>query len=291
MVDNQKHAYLIMAHNNFEQLKILIGLLDDYRNDIYLHIDKKVKGFVKESIQTKYAQLIFVNPINVTWGGHSQIKCEMLLLKSSKPKHYKYYHILSGVDLPIKTQDEIHDFFDLNYGKNFIDFDTEANTTKNYIDRVQYYHLFRNIIGRSKKIGTLMFRVLNKFFLMLQKSVSFKRKEIIPNYKGSNWVSITDEMAQYLVKCEKLIRKQFYYSYCADEIFLQSVAMSSPYRDTIIDCDCRIIDWERGKPYTYRKNDAEELFNSTALFARKFDLSVDKEIIDLVVEKVGKTKI
>lgn len=29
MVANQKHAYLIMAHNNFEQLKILIGLLED----------------------------------------------------------------------------------------------------------------------------------------------------------------------------------------------------------------------------------------------------------------------
>lgn len=73
-----------------------------------------------------------------------------------------------------------------------------------------------------------MFRVINKFFLILQKSVRFKRKEIISNYKGSNWVSITDEMAQYLVNCEKLIRKQFYYSYCSDEVFLQSVAMSSP---------------------------------------------------------------
>lgn len=126
MVANQKHAYLIMAHNNFEQLKILIGLLDDYRNDIYIHVDKKVKGFEKGLIQTKCAQLTYVNPICVTWGGHSQIKCEMLLLKSSVPKHYKYYHILSGVDLPIKTQDEIHDYFDMNYGKNFIGFDDEA---------------------------------------------------------------------------------------------------------------------------------------------------------------------
>lgn len=33
---SQKHAYLIMAHNNFEQLRILISLLDDVRNDIYL---------------------------------------------------------------------------------------------------------------------------------------------------------------------------------------------------------------------------------------------------------------
>lgn len=29
-----RHAYLIMAHNNFSQLKILLSLLDDERNDI-----------------------------------------------------------------------------------------------------------------------------------------------------------------------------------------------------------------------------------------------------------------
>ncbi len=43
MEKTNKHAYLIMAHDNFEQLKILLDLIDDYRNDIYLHIDKKLK--------------------------------------------------------------------------------------------------------------------------------------------------------------------------------------------------------------------------------------------------------
>ena len=41
----KKHAYLIMAHNNFYVLNKLILLLDDERNDIYIHIDKKVKEF------------------------------------------------------------------------------------------------------------------------------------------------------------------------------------------------------------------------------------------------------
>lgn len=38
----RKHAYLIMVHHNFKQLLFLISLLDDVRNDIYLHIDKKI---------------------------------------------------------------------------------------------------------------------------------------------------------------------------------------------------------------------------------------------------------
>ena len=36
-----KFAYLIMAHDNMEQLLSLIKLLDWPENDIYLHIDKK----------------------------------------------------------------------------------------------------------------------------------------------------------------------------------------------------------------------------------------------------------
>ena len=40
-----KHAYLIIAHNNFYILEKLILLIDDIRNDIYLHIDSKVKNF------------------------------------------------------------------------------------------------------------------------------------------------------------------------------------------------------------------------------------------------------
>lgn len=41
----KKHAYLIIAHNDFEILENLIILLDDMRNDIYIHIDVKVKKF------------------------------------------------------------------------------------------------------------------------------------------------------------------------------------------------------------------------------------------------------
>ena len=37
-----KHAYCILAHGSPGILKVLIGLLDDPRNDIYLHLDAKV---------------------------------------------------------------------------------------------------------------------------------------------------------------------------------------------------------------------------------------------------------
>ena len=36
-----KHAYLIIAHNEWEILHTLLTMLDDERNDIYLHIDRR----------------------------------------------------------------------------------------------------------------------------------------------------------------------------------------------------------------------------------------------------------
>ena len=41
----KKHAYLIMAHNQPQILKKLLTLLDHEQNDIYIHVDKKMKKF------------------------------------------------------------------------------------------------------------------------------------------------------------------------------------------------------------------------------------------------------
>jgi len=279
---SQKHAYLIMAHNNFDQLNILLGLLDDPRNDIYLHIDKKSTGFIRENIKLQHANIFIVDPICVTWGGHSQIDCEMLLFKAAAPGHYLYYHLLSGIDLPLKTQDEIHAFFQANAGKNFLEYDAQANANKRFVVRTQYYHLFQNIIGKRKDLAIAPLKIIKKVCLLIQKALRIRRKEFVPLYKGANWVSITDEMVHYVLSCEQLIKKQFYHSYCADEVFLQSIAMASPLRDTIVKKYYRQIDWERGSPYTYRKEDVPQLLTSPAMFARKFDASVDPEAIALI---------
>lgn len=38
-----KHAYLIITHSEFEILSRLLQALDDERNDIYIHFDRKLK--------------------------------------------------------------------------------------------------------------------------------------------------------------------------------------------------------------------------------------------------------
>lgn len=280
---NQKHAYLIMAHTNFPQLQILINLLDHPNNDIYLHVDKRSVDFRPEMIQVSASTLTIIDPIRITWGGHSQIQCELNLLKASAPNHYRYYHLISGIDLPLKSQDEIHEFFEAHYPENFINFHAPSNESKSFLYRIEQYHIFQDLMGRSKGLVPGLLRRANNGFIALQKLVGFRRKQYIPPYKGTNWFSITDELAQYVLSQEALIKKQFYYSSCADEVFLHSVAMASPCRDTIVDDCLRAIDWDRGDPYIFRQEDVDGLLVSPNLFGRKFDSRVDAQAIGKIV--------
>ena len=284
-----KHAYLIMAHNEFYILEKLILLLDDLRNDIYIHIDLKVKNFNFKYYKklVKRSNIYFVERKNVRWGHMSQIKCEILLLKESIGRNYRYYHLLSGVDLPIKTQDEIHSFFEENDGYEFIHFCSEEKTN-NIKDRVLHYNFMR--YHRSNKDIRIISNKLNNIIKKIQYKINYERKwdKNIEIYFGSNWFSITNELVKYILENEEWINVSFKYSSCADEVFLQTLVCNSKFKKNLFmnifnndykSC-LREIDFKNGNPYIYRINDFNKLINSENLFARKFDSRIDKEIIN-----------
>lgn len=96
--------------------------MDDKRNDIYIHIDKKTSEvpFDKLKAAVKEALLCFIPRISVQWGGDSQVRVTMMLLEEAVKTDHIYYHFISGVDMPLKTQDEFHRFFKENQGKVFV---------------------------------------------------------------------------------------------------------------------------------------------------------------------------
>ena len=301
---SNKHAYLIMCHTNFDQLMRLLELLDDERNDIYLHIDKKATGYSLEQIRNCVHQsgLTFVRPITVSWGGDSQIKAEIRLLKEATKTYHSYYHLLSGMDLPLKTQDEIHHYFDAHNGRNFVALERNHphNITKSFMDRLDYYYLFQNKIGRStdEKSMRLKKRQVKDCYNQKKKSVCRTKNKSITFCKGSNWFSITHTAACYAVKEYRKYRRVFRFTYCADEVYLQTILANSPLRDQIEDDDLRLIDWskkgtEKFSPYTYRESDYDALIHSAEnrLFARKFDDTVDKNIIDKIYSYLQKKQI
>ena len=231
----KKHAYMIIAHNEFELLEILVRLLDDPRNDIYIHIDAKVKNFdfayFKQLVQK--SKLEFTpRRLSVTWGHSSQVMTELLLLQTAvngenSAEPYAYFHLLSGVDLPIKSNDEIHAFFAENQGKEFVNF--ERNTaSSSAVARLRYYHLFRKKRNQTNKIFAQI--VLR---LQIALHVNRLRGKNLVIQKGTNWFSITRDSAKYILTKEAEIKKIFAYSYCADELLVQTLLINSPFKENL----------------------------------------------------------
>ena len=284
----KKHAYLIMAHGDWSLLSKLLLALDDPRNDIYVHIDRK-SAFSPEMVyEPRFARIQYIKRISVTWGGDSLIKCELALLKAAINGNYFYYHLISGQDLPIKSQDEIYDFFEKNSGKNYVKIDKKALLAGYPQERIREYHFFQNLVGRKDgHIAGLLYR-LKGITITLQKKLGIDRLRNCPKkiYKGTNWFSITHEMAGIVLSEERFIRKYCFWGFCADEIFLQTIAMNCCISSTCVDDDLRFIDWVRGNPYTFTMADFESLMNSDCLFARKFSDQFDPKITQIIVDKI-----
>ena len=281
----KKHAYLIIAHNEPYILKSLVEMIDDIRNDIYIMIDAKAEIKQFQAINATYSKLIFLsNRIDIRWAEDSQMETELLLFETARSNyHYTYYHLLSGVDLPLKTQNEMHNFFTLNAGKEFIEIGIDQQELEH---KTKYYTLFYRQINRGSKLEKSFFRTLNAILRILQRVCGIQRKyDGMALRKGSNWVSITDAFVCYLLERKDYILKTFKGIPCVDEVYKQTMFWNSPFREhlyqtTTDTASLRELDWSRGKPYIWRIEDLPHLKQCDKMFARKFSTSVDLEIID-----------
>lgn len=269
-----KHAFLILAHTDFDVLLRLLACLDDTRNDIYLHFDRKVKEM--PTCRTKNATLNILNHrIDVRWGDFSMVKAEMLLFQTAYHHGpYQYYHLLSGVDLPLKSQDYIHQFFDDNNGKEFIGY-TNIEMTRDLLFRMRRWHLFpRSFRGSSDLVYHL-----RSLGIRFQRAMNIQRNGGVSFKKGPQWVSVTNSMVQLLLSKERWINRTFTHSFCSDESLFQTICWDSPLRDHLYCADTkqnqkgcmRKIGWRNGVLQDWGPDDYDELISSPALFARKFN--------------------
>ena len=285
----KKHAYLIIAHGKFEMLKRLIKALDYKWNDIFIHIDKKSGDISEEELKKSAAKSkVFLVPrISVVWAADSVLSAEMRLFKSAyEMADYQYYHLLSGLDYPIKPQKEIHDFFEKNDGMEFIDYwNRELNE---YRYRVQYYYPLQQKIGRyTYDLKTLLLRVQSKLYVLFQ---WFGKVNRLNNYKGelkmgSQWVSITSRFCKYLIENERLIYMLFGDGIAVDELFVQTLCWNSEFKSKIYEQgSMRLIDWKRGKPYEWQEKDIDEISQSDCLFLRK--VTNQNNLVDIIESRL-----
>jgi len=124
-----------------------------------------------------------------------------------------------------------------------------------------------------------------------QRRLGLYRKMDLPLFGGANWFTLNKEMAVYVsryVKDHKAFFKRFRFTRCADEMIIQTILLNSPYRNDIVNNPLRFIDWESGPQYPriFTTEDADRLLKSDNFFARKFDSTVDKQVLETIYKSV-----
>ena len=283
-----KHAYLILAHHEFDILMRLVKALDDERNDIYIHFDKKADP-IPEIVTAHSNVYILSNRIDVKWGDVSQIESELLLFQEAVHGSYAYYHLLSGVDMPLKSQDYIHRFFALHSGKEFIGY-CQKDECPEIDRRVKQYHLFPRHFRATKGVLGFIRTALRYLFLRIQYILGIRRNSSTVFKKGTNWVSVSQEFVVYLLQHKEEILKNYQHTYCADEIFLQTLCWYSPFRKKLFDANdeshgcMRLVGWKNSQIKDWEEKDYDLLISSEALFARKFN-SKHLKVVDRLLYK------
>ncbi|MDR2687918.1 MAG: beta-1,6-N-acetylglucosaminyltransferase, partial [Oscillospiraceae bacterium] len=284
------HAYLVLAHNEFPLLTRLVSALDFPDNSLYIHIDKKVGddafGQAKSALEgaVKRASIVFTARVDVVWGDFSMIEAELLLLREASAGRHDYYHLLSGVDLPIRPHSEITRFFEENAGKEFIHYYGVPPRSGERI-RMRYYYPLQHAAGRHyfRPRGLLQWLLLPP-----QALVGVNRLRRLPDlYKGSQWFSATHgfvaDLLEFYSDEENL--RPYRMTQCCDEFFVQMFAFHSKYRESIFlgkrwpnsdrlsPHNMRLVVWEKqgaGSPMTYAMDNLPMLTQSNQLWARKF---------------------
>jgi hypothetical protein len=111
-------------------------------------------------------------------------------------------------------------------------------------------------------------------------------------FGGSSYWCLPRECIQYIYDLtiqQRAFVEFFKYVDVPDEIFFQTIVLNSPFREMAVNDDLRYIDWkdpEAGSPGILLTSDFENLVASPKLFARKFDVRVDPEILDLIDQRI-----
>lgn len=275
---SSRHAYLIIAHTDRNQLVRLLRAIDDPRNDIYVHLDSKWSASPEDfRPYVKSSALRFIDRIHPAWGGSRLIKVEMDLIREAHSHgSYSYYHLLSGQDMPVKSQDFIHRFFEGYADECFLQLPEKDEIDVNHPRfpiRYEQYHLLQDLlIGRKRN----MWKYLEFAFCYLQRALGVRRFQGVDIRAAWQWFSLPESAISHLAGHHDEIVRRWRLTYCCDELFIPTELAEAGFADKFMD-DLRIRyaqwEWQGPRDYAPRYLENDGIWISSEdeiIFARKF---------------------
>ena len=285
-----KQAYLITFYKDPVLLTEMILALDSGEDRFFVHVDRKFKGEVENSLlEPIKSRIHFVPSVKVEWGGYSHLNAILRLLRTAfKSDTFDYYHLMSAQCYPVTTAAQRNRFLVNNTPKSFIHFELmdKLNWSGGSFNRLKLYHL-----NDCFDIRLPIPSRINGYSLLFQKKLRISRRlptEIRNFYGGSTWWSLhhkaVSEVFSFL-NSNTRFEKRFRFTHCPEEYFFQSILLNSSVKDTLVSDDLRFISWTKKHnsiPAILDEADAHDILTSGKLFMRKIEKGTSDRLIDAV---------
>jgi len=267
-----RHAWLIIAHNEFAVLQRLLVALDDPRSDFYVHIDRKVSQMPELHVEEGRLYLL-KDRVDVRWGSVSQIAVELLLLETAMQNGpYAHYHILSGTHLPLKPVSDLLAFYDTHPDETIVRRWPDDAGDADF--KMRRYHFPLRHYKYGSPYQRRRCQRLWQGVVKVQKVLNIRHLKNEQFIKTDNWLSLTEADCQYLVAQRAAILRKYRWSFCGDEYFAVSELALRPREFRMLDCpDLLYAVFQGDAPKTFSIEELPALRLKPFWWARKFSAS------------------
>ena len=277
---------------------------------IYIHLDKKC-SFEPSEVKVPSNVLFTEKRYDIGLFEFSMVDAEFELINTAK-RHgtYQYFILMSAQCYPIVPVGDIYKYLLDRYPEPFIEI--VAPTEHNYV-RKNFKHVY--ILKRfklktydflKKHFSFKAYRVLRYipggfvFAISMVKELFTKspkarlEKMGYPPYCGSQWWILPDGIIEQELKEyeNKKLCRIVDDTFSCDETFFQTTIMKyAATNGIIVDNDKNFMNrrwfyiFDGGHPITLTNSHFEQIVASNMLFARKFDMKTEGQILDLLDEK------
>lgn len=270
-------AYIISAYQYPAQLVRLVRRLDDRDAVFAIHVDRRAPAAVYERMREGLAGMPNIRWLErhpCHWGDFGHVRATLKGIETllQGGDRFDYAILLTGQDYPLRPAPAIRDFFALQDGRSFLHhFSLPAPQEWRGGGMERFDRLHVRLGGRHLELPALGRRAFPTGFRP---------------YGGSAYWCLARPCIE-TVWALALRRPDFVRFFervnIPDESFFQTALLNSDLRGTIVNDDLRYIAWpdpESGSPAMLTMDDYGDMMASGKLFARKFDLTVDSDVVD-----------
>jgi hypothetical protein len=291
-------AYIILAHKLPGQVVRLVKKLNTSTATFLIHVDRKAPEDTYKKITealASFENVHFLQRCAIYYGDYGHVRATLAgirrLVELRTP--FDYVILITGQDYPIKSNEQIETFLRGSGQRSFMEFfplpDERWGDENGGLDRVNYWHLHWR--GRElplmKRVRSLL-RIPEQTWSSITKVFPFQRQPPIDLkwFGGSSYWCLTKECIDYvdeLTKGNKGLVKFFEHIGIPGEIFFQTLLLNSPFKDQVINDSLRYIVWSNARhPLILKVQHFDQFMKTENLFARKFDITVDETVLDMI---------